>query len=376
MNRKFSPLIVCIFLLVAACKQEYPLPAETQNLNLLVVEGLLNSGPGPTTIKLSRSFNPTSVGAVVPELRAQVSVEGENSGIFQLTGNTRGEYVHSQLNLDPNQKYRVKIITAAGRQYQSDYVPVQITPAIDSIHWERTDDVIQLKVSTHDPQNETWYYRWEYDETWEIHSAFMSLFQYVDPNVVPRPNPSAIYFCWRSQGSSSIYLNSSAKLTEDVISSQLLNSIPLGSERITVRYSILVRQYSLTEEAYQFWNIMKKNTEQVGTLFDPQPSQILSNIHSVDDPNEKVIGYVSAGTITEKRLFIERRQVEPWRYITSCEERIIPLDSIKFFFPAGGWIPLLEYYGPMSGRLEGYTSSTRFCVDCTTRGTPVRPSFW
>lgn len=372
-----SKITVCFILLMAmACKQEYPLPKETQHLNLLVVEGLLNSGTGPTVIRLSRTFDPTRVGVIIPELRAQVTVEGENNTTFVLTGNTRGEYINNQLNLNTNVKYRLRIKTTGGKEYLSDYVPVQIAPPIDSVHWKRTDEGIQVLVSTHDPQNKTWYYRWEYNETWEIHSNFISNFRWQDPLVVNRPDPFAIYFCWVSDASRQIFANSSAKLSQDVISSQQLNLIPLAAERISVRYSIHVTQYALTEPAYKFWEIMKKNTEQVGTLFDPQPSQLLSNIHSASDPNEPVIGFVSAGAVSQKRLFIRRNEVEPWRYRLECEERIIPLDSLRFFFANDQWIPLQEWYSPTSGRLAGYSSGTRICVDCTVRGTNIKPAFW
>ena len=368
---------MCVFLLMAAaCKEEYPLPDETRNLNLLVVEGIVNSGSGPTVIRLSRSFDPTRVGVIIPETRAQVTVEGENNTIFPFTGNTRGEYTNNQLNLNNTVKYRLRIRTAGGKEYLSDYVPVQISPPIDSVHWKRTDEGIQMMVSTHDPQNQTWYYRWQYDETWEIHSDFISNFRWQDPMVVTRPDPFAIYFCWVSDASRRIFVNSSAKLTQDVIAGQQLDLIRLGAEKISVRYSILVTQYALTKEAYQFWEIMKKNTEQVGTLFDPQPSQLLTNIHSVSDPTEPVIGFVSVGAPSQKRLFIRRNEVEPWRYRRECEVRNIPLDSLRFFFSNDVWIPLQEWYHPGTGRFAGYESGTRACVDCTVRGTNVRPSFW
>ena len=367
-------IIFCLFVTaMAGCKQEYPLPKETLNLNLLVVEGLLNTS-GSTVVRLSRTFNTTDIGRLVPVTSAEVIVEGEDNTLFLLSENPAGEYTNSQLPLNDAVKYRLRIKTTGGKEYLSDFVPVQQTPDIDSVHWERTEDGLQLLVSTHDPQNSTWYYRWEYDETWEIHSDFISHLEFVDPNVVLRADPNAIYYCWKHDASTGIFLNSSAKLTSDIISDQKLQLIPVADEKISVRYSILVRQYSLTKEGYQFWEIMKKNTEQVGTLFDPQPSQLLSNIHSVDDAMEPVIGYVSAGSVSEKRLFIHRSQVEPWRYRRDCSERTIPLDSIRFFFPNQTYIPLQEWY--VFGRLAGYTSSLKTCVDCTTRGTNVRPSYW
>src|SRR5687767_6866264 len=98
----YIKIALCSIVLLTACKQEYPLPEETQNLNLLVVEGLLNSGPGQTLIRLSRTFDPARVGTIIPELRAQVTVEGEDNSTFSLTGNTKGEYINNQLNLKSN----------------------------------------------------------------------------------------------------------------------------------------------------------------------------------------------------------------------------------------------------------------------------------
>jgi Domain of unknown function (DUF4249) len=363
-------------LTMGSCKQEYPLPEDTQNLNLLVVEGLLNSGTGPTLVRLSRSFNPGGNPTPKPELRAQVTVEGENNTVSVLTGNTKGEYISNQLNLNTNQRYRLRIKTIDGKEYLSDFVPVQSPPAIDSVHWQRTDESILFMVDTHDPQNSTRYYRWEYDETWEINSYFNSLYEYRNDSVVDRLNPSAIYYCWKYGFSNSIILGSSAKLSQDVISQQHLLNIPLGDEKITVRYSLLVRQFALTKEAYQFWEIMKKNTEQVGTLFDPQPSQLLSNIHCVNDPEEPVIGFVSAGSYVEKRLFITRAQVHPWPYYLLCEEKRVPLDSLKYYFAGNTYIPLYELYSMITGRLIGYVSGSRFCTDCTSRGSNVKPSYW
>jgi hypothetical protein len=325
---------------------------------------------------LTRTVNPKDSASVKPELRASVSVEGENNSSFVLNGNTKGEYINNQLNLNSNIKYRLRIKTANGKEYLSDFVPVQRSPSIDSIHWKRTGDEIQLFAATHDPQNKTWYYRWEYDETWEINSAFPTFFQYRSGAVINRANPLEIYYCWAYESASRILLNSSAKLTEDRITAQSIKNIRIGSERIAVRYSILVRQYALTKDAYEFWEIMKRNTEQVGTLFDPQPSQIKSNIKCVNDAKEPVIGFVSAGSFDQKRIFIKKEQVEPWKFNRFCEQHVVTLDSFQHYFESQTHIPLNEWYHPVTGRLGGYNSGTTECVDCRVHGSTTKPSYW
>ncbi|PWT73065.1 MAG: DUF4249 domain-containing protein, partial [Bacteroidetes bacterium] len=48
-------LIYVLSVLVFACKEHYVSPYASPNLGYLVVEGIINSGPGSTLIKLSRT---------------------------------------------------------------------------------------------------------------------------------------------------------------------------------------------------------------------------------------------------------------------------------------------------------------------------------
>jgi len=37
--------------------------------------------------------------------------------------------------------------------------------------WQRENDGLRLYANARDPQNDTKYYQWKYEETWEIHSS-------------------------------------------------------------------------------------------------------------------------------------------------------------------------------------------------------------
>ena len=63
---------------------------------------------------------------------------------------------------------------------------------------------------------------------------------------------------------------------------------------------------------------MKKNTEQVGTLFDAQPSQISGNFKCLTNPGELVIGFVEVTEEQTKRAFIYNSQVPGWSYNMIC----------------------------------------------------------
>src|SRR4029079_12952146 len=169
-------------LLLIQCKEEYNPHIEAKTTGVLVVEGFINSGQGPTTIRLSRSTDLQDT-ILNPESNAQVDVEGEDGSSFTLFNNGNGLYMNGQLTLSSSVKYRLLIRTGDGKEYASDYTPVRYTPAIDSITWQRENDGLRIYANARDAQNATKYYQWKYEETWEIHSAFYTSIKYIRDTV-------------------------------------------------------------------------------------------------------------------------------------------------------------------------------------------------
>jgi hypothetical protein len=294
------------------CKKPYNPPAITGNGSYLVVEGVINSGTDSTFIKLSRTVNISSNVTTNPVLNAAVAVESDQNISFPLTETTNGNYISAGLTLDNTRTYRLSIKTSNNEQYYSDFVPVNITPPIDSVGFDIVTvpiTGIQVYANTHDASNTAKYYRWDYDEAWEFYAKYYSGYISNGTAIVPRTEDQAITFCYTNDVSSDIVLGSSAKLKQDVIYQTPIVFIASTSEKIEDEYSILLRQYSLTADAYNFWVNLKKNTEQLGSIFDAQPSQVPGNIHCITNLSEPVIGYVSVCTVATKRVFISNRQL-------------------------------------------------------------------
>jgi len=369
-----------LVLLLVQCKQEYIPQIKESDIKLLVVEGYINSGQGPTTIYLSRVADLTDT-ALIPELSAQVNIQNDNGGIFTLTDNGNGEYTIPQLILDNNAKYRVSIRTINGKEYVSDYSPVKHTLVIDSITWRKENEGVQIYVNTHDDQNDTSYYRWTYSETWEFHSAYVSSLDYIrDPvtndavALTGRVNPDAIYTCWRTQQSTNIILGSSEKLTANRIFLPIRFIEPLGEE-LSVRYYIEMSQYALSHDAYRFYQRLKRNTEQIGTLFDPQPSQLTTNIHCLSDSLEEVVGFVEITDQQQAHIFITNDDVKPWTPPVNCSKAVFRNNDTTLRAIGNAYLPVapLTFRGPV---IETFEASPNECVDCTLRGTNIKPSFW
>jgi hypothetical protein len=341
-----------------------------------VVEGVLNAGAGSTAIRLSRTFKLDDTARFQVETNASVTVEGKDNIIRPLTMNGDGFYTSPNLGLALGQEYRLRIVTANGKEYLSDYVVAKKTPMIDSVTFRQNDDGVQLYVTTHDDDNDSRYYLWNYDETWEIRTYYFSRYKYINNTVYERGLSDDVSTCWKYAYSKSILIGSSALYVTDTIPQAPIHFIANGDERLAVRYSILVRQFALDKKSYQFYEMMKKNTESLGTIFDAQPSQIRGNIHAVSDPGEQVIGNISATTIEEKRIFIESTDLHRWRFRQDCESFKIRNDPDSI---AQAYLGGLQIYNAVfgAGGLESYLFSLGRCVDCTKRdGSLIRPSYW
>ena len=133
----------------------------------------------------------------------------------------------------------------------------------------------------------------------------------------PDPYDSSIFICWQSDSLTEILLGSSAALSEDLIHLPIV-TIPSGSQKLSVLYSINIIQYGWSEAGYQFLQAMKKNTENTGSVFNPLPSQLIGNIHCLSDPSKMVVGYFNISPEQEKRFFISAADVPDWNYTMSC----------------------------------------------------------
>ncbi|MDF2433268.1 MAG: hypothetical protein JWP44_2899 [Mucilaginibacter sp.] len=390
-------LFVFFTVLIISCKKPYLPPVITAPGSFLVVEGVINSGSDPTVIKLSKTVNLSSGTTANPLPKATVTVEDNQNNTYTLTESSPGNYVSPGLNLSSSLQYRLRIKTSDDKQYLSDFVPVLNSPPIDTISYSAQSNGLNIYSATHGPTNSIKYYRWDYQETWQIHATYFSYFKSNGDTVLARDLVhDNIYYCWQSDTSSTILLGSTAKLSKDVMVDNPITFIASTAEKLGTKYSILVRQYALTADAYSFYQNIRKNTEQLGSIFDAQPSEIPGNIHSVTNPSEPVIGYVSVGTVSSKRIFITNQQLPNWLpanpypyckldtalYKYVCPDcKGPPINQVNQLINfkknnSAYLIPVQAIMPPGSSTVLGFSAAQRECVDCTIRGTNKQPAFW
>ncbi len=371
--------IVILLFFIAGCRESYEPPAIKAPNRYLVVDGIINMQTGSiTSFQLSKTKNLLDSLAIDPERGAEVSIEARGGASYPMQEQSAGLYATNPLSLTYSDQYRLRIRTADGSTYLSDYVTAKKTPPIENLSWQQNEDVT-IYVDTKDPTNNARYYRWDYVETWHYRAPLEGNFGLGLSNgvIFQKDINTQTTNCWQTMLSTEIVLASSVRLNEDVIAQFPVAVIPKNSEKIAIRYSALVRQYALTEEAYRFWDILRKNSQTLGTLFDAQPGQLSSNLYNVSNAAEPVIGFISAGNVEEKRIFINRAELTNWQPPVPnlyCGEAVIsqdPQDPFRWNYPDTTYEPW-HFVSP-----SGIRIAKKDCLDCRRRGgTNQKPFFW
>lgn len=392
-------IVISITILIAyGCKKAFAPVAISGRNSYLVIEGVINSGFDSTYFRLSRAIKLSARDTVVPEHNATVTVEGDNNTTYPLYEIANGNYGAPQLGLTTTSKYRLRIKTSNNEEYLSDYVETKTTPPVDSVTYTVENDGVQFYASTHDPKNAARYYRWDFDETYG-YFAYERSYLVLGDDGLPRyreGQKELIYECYQTDQSHQVLLATSSRLTQDVIDKQPLDFITAGSGKVSHGYSVLFRQYALTPEGYSFWQQLKKNTEDIGTIFDAQPSEVRGNIHCISNPSQPVIGFISVCNITTQRVFVDAQRtviVAPF-YLPpptaiDCEQFfthqifVEPLESFKTRLQHvmfnGDTVLTVAYTNPNTGKISSYGYVARQCADCRAKapfGTSTIPAFW
>lgn len=385
---------IMLLFLIVQCREPYNITPAGNSSGLLVVEGVLNAN-GITKVSVSRT-TPLSALRISPETGATLLIESEADGeTYPFAETSNGIYESSNNLLDVNKKYRLLILTSDNKQYASEFKQMLVTPPIDSLSWRQENGGVQIYLNGHNDADNTPYYKWDYEETWEFHSTYRATLgfkrvppdadgnewqlTYLDP--VTESVDLSLFQCYNSRSSSSINIGSTAALSSNVLLFPV-RFVVGGSIELSVLYSIKVNQYALSDAGYDFFTRMKKNTEQLGSIFDSQPSELRGNIKCLTDTSEIVIGYIENSTLSSQRMFIDNADLPEWGYSQGCvkwfDSRGYPYQNDPSLFQDiidRGLHPTIPIETDI-GAVKTFEAEPEACVDCRIFGSSVKPDFW
>ncbi|MDW7693876.1 DUF4249 domain-containing protein [Flammeovirgaceae bacterium SG7u.111] len=386
--------IFILLLVMSACLSPFE-PETTDYDSLLVVDALLTDAPGPYKVALSYSYGYEEGEEPAYVSGANVSVMDEGGNVYKFNQSSDGIYLSDpSFQGEAGKKYKLSII-ANENTYESDYELLKASPPIDKLYANfetknGTDGTIfgfQVYVDSNDPTSQTNYYRWDYDEAWAITSRFYTTSEWVGSE--PIPLDRLIYRCYKTDFSKNILINNTRGLTEDRVSQQKLNYISTTEAgKLNQRYGMNVRQYALSENAYNFWKDLKEITESSGSLFDKQPFQVLSNIKNINAPDEPVLGFFEVSGTTTEKLFFSLQDVpedEDYNVYYPLGECNLQVDTVLFsdydeanYLGNLNGVMYVDSLYPADGPPIPYAwrFAPAYCVDCRLRDASLDPPLY
>lgn len=390
MKTAILKVLLGMLLMLSSCVEEYHLPEarSTNSQPEIVIQGRILSGD-KSVIYINHTQPLNSKEEAESVLNAQVSIIGQNGyqserAEFDIENDC---YTIDTRKLPNNTLYALKV-EAEGETYQSDFQSILAPPEIDEISYKEREDGISIHVSTHDAPDASRFYMWSYEEDWEFHADIniqalrgIPLYNekfYKFENSYDNP----YYYCWQHNTSKNIYLYSTAELEENTVKEIELLHIPIDDIRISYIYSILVKQWVMNKETYDYYRTMELYTENTGGLFTPLPSEVLGNVSCTSSPEKKVRGYVLSAQITSKRIFIYESDFE--HLVPEYQNCTITTPPVPPTYNwAVAWKQQMNYYGAAINTSDGNIdmNSTMYssnCVDCRAveGATKKRPDFW
>jgi hypothetical protein len=259
-------------------------------------------------------------------------------------------------------------------------------PPIDRLYYELTQlineegeiiDGFNILTDTRGSPDQTTYLRYEWEQTYKTVPPFGSIFEYNRDTETIDVRTEQISECWVNDISTSIIIATNEGLSSNDINANVVHTLRFDESELNQRYSILVHQYALNKEGYEFWKNLRETNETGGGLFDTQPFPLSGNIRNTADRGEAVLGYFDMSQVASQRIFIDSDDLPGETSVPSlfaecvsgAGDVLVPADSVPIYDQQGFLIA--DYLFP-----QGYIMVPPRCIDCRLKGTNVKPDFW
>lgn len=387
-NKKLKNIVLLVVLAVIcnSCTETFPLLTNTYE-EALVIEATITNELKTQEIKLTKTAKFEDE-KYTPESGAEVFITDDSGNKYAFKDDVDRYISETEFQAVPERKYQLHITTKDGRIFESSPEMLSaINPMQDvKAGVEKKDDLrgVGIRVSSFDPSHKSNYYRYEYEETYKIVTPkWVTTKAILDEKgeIIFVENSTSTKVCYGSKKSADLLLANTNNLSEDSVDF-LVRFLSNQDYIITTRYSILVKQYIESLNAYTYYKTLKQITDSGEILSPTQPGVLLGNIKSVNNPNTKIIGYFDVASVSTKRIYFNYTDFflgeAPPPYVTDCNEYCY--DDIPDPYPCTHMGSISEdlQFGFINFFLQGEHSYwvNAPCGDCTTFASNIKPPFW
>ena len=385
---RYYPGFISIFLIcVYGCIEPYHPDEEELKTGTLVIIAHLAGNAGTQSIQISRSstirypsFDP------VRDCYVEVNRADDESIVFSESEPGHYKCTIGEDFLESGKNFQLTVITPEGETYESGYEHLHDAVNIDSVYWvreaqatvdpEQVLDGVRFYVDFDIDKAAGTYLRWQLEETYQIHNPEYTSFVFgKDRRYMQLPDSSSWRTCWITLGIPRFFTLDLNHLEGSTYREMPLIYVSGESRRLHIRYSLLVRQFTISESAFIYWDELRKNLQSMGGMFDKQPALTPGNICNVNDQAEVILGYFSISGVFEKRVFVDRI---PEMHLKPDPEYCYPGDFPPglFYFPSSYLPVYLSRVYKEESEILGEVN--KYCVDCRAyKGSShVKPDYW
>lgn len=377
---KTAIIILAPLLLNQSCIEEFSADLPDDETDLLVIEGAIVSDD-ISTFYLSRSVPLTGEPVSTP-INARLTITGSDGINIDVKPEHEGSNIYSAAvpKLNPEAEYKLTIECDGETYVSNPQKPYPQTP-IEKVEFNQPGPFssVNILITPAPPANssETQYFRWLYNETWEVRAKYKSDIQWNPDKMEPEPLAEPYTGRgWCLETSHDFIASSSAYYNDNQIKGYRLYSINRMDKRLSTLYSTEIVQRSISKEEYEYENERRRISQGMGGLFTPQPSVLPSNIHCTTSTHH-VIGYIGCSLGSARyRIFIGADDVN-----TDIPDHCRAYYSYQENFPGNTAMYKdgyrLFYYSQMPGSPPDTGWTTFECLDVTRASdTTVMPSYW
>lgn len=400
LNNIFAVISVLVF---CTCIDPYT-PRLSGYSSLLVVDGLITDMNNSYKIRISRTFqDQNSASTGVNDATVYISDDTEQKAYLKSIGEGIYKTDSIQFRGTIGRTYVLHIITNDGEEFQSEPCFMSSVADIDSLYFAKDHKLINSGTKSQeglsiylDSKNgdSDQYYRWAFNETWKFKVLNPKKFDFNPADSAITTCPEIKEYCWKSKKSDDILVYSTNIGQSTQIKGQPLYFIPSDqSDRLLLQYSILVSQYSISKNEFEFWNNMKQINDKGGDIFSKQPFTVTSNIKNLYNPKDRVLGYFQVSAVKQRRknisfseivklnlpLYIypcERIEKQPSDFQTEWGPKITWDYVYSLFCVTSDYYFVEPLYIPGTEQLDKMIFARPECANCEVTGTQIKPDFW
>ena len=373
--------------LCLSCIEPYDLEEHSNITSRIVVEAWINDLDTLQEVVLSKTSSPEKP-SKIPLTGCSVIVNdlNDNEFIFNELAESPGTY---QGKIDSScmkvgNRFRLNFTLPTNEQYVSTYEELIACPPVDSVYYEITTlptidpdlnlDGLQLYMDFKASENFGKYYRLQIDETWEYHASWPISLYYAG-RVYSIADDYSLFYCYRTMPVDQIFILTTDGFAENRYKGYQLHFVDNLTQKLMHKYSLLIKQYSISKDAYYFWMNLRKNNQESGGLFDSQPAMVKGNIINIKNPDEIVLGYFGVSSVKTKRIILSGIEGLSFDNDPYCTPTPVILGMVNW--PPEEWpVYLVIFLDPATGTNQ-ISVANKECFDCTLLGgTTEKPLYW